>query len=345
LIIRAELPTQQQPTTRDLPIETLLKIQKVSDALERLGKAKNTRDGFNKHIQTLANREITDKTGKHKLNLDNTAEVELAIARWKLIDPKTRKVTTKNASNCYKDKLIHQYDHYRKFYKLNWSTGEKPIYKPEERGIIPPSDEKCAILMASFKMPLSLKVDISTQTGLRPIEVTGEKGIRVKDFHPDQKAIVALSTKGCNARPPMNITTELCSKIQEYIHRKGLSADDLLFTCTSKGYGEEFRRARNRLAKKLNDTTIKSIRLYDLRHYYVTKILRKIQNTEIVRQKVGHKNLNTTQRYMHLLAENYTGEFIIEQTQDRKRAAELEASGFTYSFTTPDGWMQFKKPK
>ena len=74
-------------------------------------------------------------------------------------------------------------------------------------------------------------------------------------------------------------------------------------------------------------------------------MLRKINNPEIVRQKVGHKNLNTTQRYCHLLAENYTGEFLIEQTQDRKRTAELEATGYTYSFTTPDGWMQFKKPK
>ena len=240
---------------------------------------------------------------------------------------------------------MHTYNHYRKFYKLEWSTGEKPIYRPEARGIIPPTDEKCAVLISAFKMPLSLKVDISTQTGLRPIEVTGEKGIRVKDFHPDQKAITALSAKGCNARPPMNITTELTAKIQDYIFKKGLGTEDLLFTQSPKKYGECYRHARNKLAIKLKDPTIKSIRLYDLRHYYVTKLLRKINNCEIVRQKVGHKHLDTTQGYMHLLAENYTGEFIIEQTQDRKRAAELEATGYTYSFTTPDGWMQFKKPK
>lgn len=262
-----------------------------------------------------------------------------------LINPVTRKLTGKKASNLYKDKLIHTYDHYRKFYKLEWSTGEKPIYKPEERGIIPPTEEQCIKLMASFKMPLSLKIDISTQTGLRPIEVTGQKGIKVKDFRANQMAIIALSTKGCNARPPMSLTKELCTKIQDYITKKGLGTEDILFTQDPKKYGETFRRGRNKLANKLKDPEIKKIRLYDLRHYYITKMLRKINNVEIVRQKVGHKNLNTTQKYMHLLAENYTGEFVIEQTQDRKRAAELEASGFIYSFTTPDGWMQFKKPK
>jgi integrase len=194
-------------------------------------------------------------------------------------------------------------------------------------------------------MPLSLKVDISTQTGLRPIEITGTKGLRVKDFHIDQKAIVALSTKGCNKRPPISITTELCLKIQDYIYKKNLRAEDLLFEQPSKKYGECYRRARNKLAEKLKDPTIKSIRLYDLRHYYITGLLRKTNNCEMVRQKVGHKHLDTTQKYLHLLAENWTGEFLIEQTQDRKRAAELEATGYTYSFTTPDGWMQFKKVK
>jgi integrase len=113
----------------------------------------------------------------------------------------------------------------------------------------------------------------------------------------------------------------------------------------SRAYGECFRIFKKALAKKLNDPTIATIRLYDLRHYYVTKQLRRTQNAEIVRQIVGHKRLDTTQKYMHLLAGADIGEWIIEQTQDRKRAAELEGSGFNYSFTTPDGWMQFKKPR
>jgi hypothetical protein len=272
LIIRPELLAhKQQQQTRDIPIETLLKIQKVAGALERLGEAQNTRDGFEKHIKALAKHEITDRMGKHKLDLDKPAEVELAIARWTLQDPKTKKPTRKKASNSYKDKLIHQYDHYRKFYKLEWSAGEKPIYKPEERGIIPPTDEKCDLLIASAKGALSLKIDISAQTGLRPIEVQGGKGLRAKDFHADQKSIISLSTKGCNARPPMRLTHELTARISKYILDNNLQADDLLFKGDSKRYGETYRRFRNRLATKLKDPSIKLIRLYDLRHFYRRK--------------------------------------------------------------------------
>ncbi|MGD0405672.1 MAG: tyrosine-type recombinase/integrase [Candidatus Bathyarchaeia archaeon] len=101
---------------------------------------------------------------------------------------------------------------------------------------------------------------------------------------------------------------------------------------------------RNRLAEKLKDPTIKAIRLYDLRHYYITKQLRKIQNAEFVRQIVGHKNLNTTQKYFHLLA-NTNGEWIVEETSDTNRAKQLLAQDFIFVTKAPDGTMLFKKAK
>jgi integrase len=101
---------------------------------------------------------------------------------------------------------------------------------------------------------------------------------------------------------------------------------------------------RNRLAEKLKDPTIKGIRLYDLRHHYITKQLRKIQNAEFVRQIVGHKRLDPTQKYFHLLA-NTNGEWIVEGTSDKERAKQLLASDFNYQLTTPDGTMPFKKAK
>ncbi len=268
----------------------------------------------------------------------------MAIARYTCIDPHTRKPTKKPASNCYKDKLVHVYSNYLKVHKLKWTDDERPVYTVEPRSIQPPSQEKCEMLISYAKGSLSLKIDISTQTGLRPIEVVGEKGIRVKDVHFDQRTITPLSTKGCNARPPLVISEELTERLRTYIHCKQLKAAESLFKMDSKKYGESFRCMRNRFAKKMQDETIKAIRLYDLRHYYVTKQLRKCQNAEIVRQIVGHKNLNTTQKYMHLLA-GTSGEWIVEGTTDKERAKQLLTADFTYQLTTPDGTMIFKKPK
>lgn|GEM_PF-635081 len=315
----------------EIPIDKLLKIEKVAIYLEGKGRQPNTIDSFRRHIAVLA---------RHA-NLDNPQEVELVIARLKLTDPKTKKLTNQPASNTYKAKLCFTYQHYVKFYKLTW---ELPKYIEEQRSIQPPSDEKCQMLIASARGVLSLKIDISAQTGLRPIEVQGYKGLRVKDIHPDQKTITALSTKGCNARPPMQISEELTAKLRTYIAKHNLKAEDYLFKGDARRYGEHYRRMRNRLADKLNDPTIKGIRLYDLRHYYITKQLRKIQNAEFVRQIVGHKHLNTTQKYFHLLA-NTNGEWIVEGTTDKNRAMQLIAQDFIYVNTAPDGTMIYKKAK
>jgi integrase len=304
--------------------ETLFRIGKLVLYLEGKGRSKSTQIAYEKNLYYLAQR----------ADLGNTSEVDLAIARYIRKDGYP-------ASQNYKGKLCDCYARFCKFYGVDW---EKPIYTPEDRGIQPLSDEKCDLLVASAKGSLSLKIDISRQTGLRPIEVQGEKGLRVKDIHQDQNTITALSTKGCNPRPPMKISVELKTRLTTYIQTHNLESEDLLFPSLSKSYGESFRRFRNRLARKLNDQAIKTIRLYDLRHAYVTSKLRRIQNAEFVRQIVGHKRLDTTQKYFHLLA-NMSGEWIVEGTTDKERAKQLLAIDFIYQLTTPDGTMLFKKPK
>jgi integrase len=200
------------------------------------------------------------------------------------------------------------------------------------------------MFIASAKGDLSLKIDISVQTGLRPCEIQGEFGLEAKDIHPDQRTITARIHKGCNARPPLPITPELATRLQDYIIQHNLKPTDRLFTGLSKQYGDHFRRFRNRLAKKLNDPTIHNVRLYDFRHFYCTKQLKRTQNTEIVRQLMGHKQLNTTQKYLHLMGYG-NAEWIVEGTTDKERAKQLLKEDFQYQLTTPDGTMIFRKPK
>lgn len=315
--IRAELLAHQ--LTEQIP-----KIQALLLHLEGKGRRPNTLTAYEKDLKALAQR----------TNLNDTKAVELTIARYK-------KKNGRPITNNYKSKLCDHYATYCKFYKVEW---EKPIYTPEPTTIQPPSQEKILMLISSARRELSIKLDISYQTGLRPIEIQGEKGLQVKDIHPDQNTITARITKGCNQRPPLPMTKELTTRLQTYIADHNLKLDDLLFIGKAKRYGEDYRKFRNRLAEKLKDPTIRTIRLYDLRHAYATKQLRRTQNAEIVRQLMGHKKLDTTQKYLHLLAET-NGEWIVEGTIDKKRAQELLESDFTYQLTTPDGTMLFRKPK
>jgi hypothetical protein len=269
-----------------------------------------------------------------RADLKDTKAVELAIARYK-------KKNGEPITNNYKSKLCDCYATYCKFCKIEW---EKPIYTPEPTTIQPPTQERVLMLVSSARLEMSIKLDISAQTGLRPIEVQGEKGLQAKDIHPDQNTITARIAKGCNPRPPMPITKELVTRLQDYITNRRLKPDDRLFKGKARNYGKDYRVFRNRLANKLKDTTIRTIRLYDLRHAYATKQLRRTQNAETVRIIMGHKKLDTTQKYLHLLGIQ-SGEWIVEGTTDKERAKQLLEADFTYQLTAPDGTMLFRKPK
>lgn len=314
--IRPELPVQY--------VQQIPTIQALLLHLEGKGRSPNTIAVYQSALKALSIR----------ADLTDTKAVELAIARYKQADGR-------NITNNYKSKLCDCYATYCKFNKTLW---DKPVYTPEPTTIQPPTEEKVKILVASAKGRLSILIDISQQTGLRPIEIFGEKGLMVKDIHPDSNTITARITKKCNARPPLPITPELTARIQGYIQKHNLNNNDQLFKGKGYKYGELYRRFRNNLANKLHDPTIKTIRLYDLRHYYCTKQLKRTQNTEGVRILMGHKRLDTTQKYLHLLGYG-NAEWIVEGTTDKERAKQLLKEDFQYQLTTPDGTMIFRKPK
>jgi hypothetical protein len=59
---------------------------------------------------------------------------------------------------------------------------------------------------------------------------------------------------------------------------------------------------------------------------------------------MGHKKLDTTQKYLHLLGLN-NGEWECQGATTKEEAKKLIEADFTYILTTPDGTMLFKKPK
>jgi hypothetical protein len=172
--IRAELLAPQY-------VQQLPSIQNLLNYLERKGRSPRTIEAYQDNLKALAIR----------ADLKNPLQVELAIARY-------TKQNGRPATNNYKSKLCDCYQHYCKLHKIEW---EKPIYTPEPTSIQPPTQEKCQMLIASARGDLSLKIDLSTQTGLRPCEIQGEFGLEAKDIHPDQNTITARIHKGCNARP------------------------------------------------------------------------------------------------------------------------------------------------
>ena len=281
--------------------------------LETEGKSDYTKTNIEKFLQ-LINRNA---------NLDDPQEVLLYISRHK-------------CSNSMKEGLCYAYRRYCKYYKMQ---AKIPYYKPDPKPIHVPTKEKLLIFISNASKTLSTKLTVSLETGVRPIEL---QNLKVKDVDVEQKRIYPTTAKHGASRT-LKISSKLATILQEHIIRKDLKPNDQLFTGTAKQYGKNFRHLRNRLAKKLKDPSLKTIRLYDFRHYFCTKKCYELKNPFIVMNLMGHKRLETTQIYMHLL--NFEDdEWLCEGAETKQQAMLLIEAGFQY-VTTIEGVQLFKKRK
>jgi len=245
-------------------------------------------------------------------------------------------IANKNVSNGYKKSLCIAYNKYCKYYKIQW---EMPLYKTEAKTIKIPTKEKLEMLIASSGRILSIKLTISKETGLRPIEL---HNLKVKDIDLDQKTIYPTTAKHGSART-LKISNSLQATLQNHINRNNLNPNDKLFKDTAENYGKHYRLMRNSLAKKLKDPSLKTIRLYDFRHYYATTLYAKTRDILLVMKQMGHKQIRTTLIYTQLLNLN-DDEWTCQTATNIKDATALIEAGFEY-ITELDGTKLFRKRK
>jgi integrase len=241
------------------------------------------------------------------------------------------------SSDGYKRNLCIAYNKYAKFYGITWNM---PKYREPAKNIALPTKEKIQMLIADAGTLLSMKLQLSMETGLRPVELTR---LKVKDLDLEHRTVNPTTAKRGNPRT-IPMSQALTQRLQEHIIRENITSNDLLFKGTDPDhYGKQYRQIRNKLADKLHDPSIRAIRLYDLRHYFCTKKLNDIGNPYTVMVLMGHTKLTTTQRYMHLLNFN-DDEWTCIGATTVKEATKLVENGFQY-VTTIEGIQLFKKRK
>ena len=279
-----------------------------------------------------------DNKSNYTINFTRKALTFLA-KHASLSEPEAVKhfIAQHNVSDGYKRNLCIAYNKFCKYYKIKW---QMPLYIQEAKNITLPTKEKLSMLIAEAGKTLSMKLSISMETGLRPVELCR---LKVKDVDLEHKVINPTTAKRGNPRT-LPISESLKQKIQEHIVRKNLNPNDPLFIGADPDhYGKQYRQMRNKLAEKLKDASIRTIRLYDFRHYFCTKKLYDIGNPYTVMVLMGHKKLETTQRYMHLLNFN-DDEWNCVGATTAKEATKLIEAGFQY-VTTIEGIQLFKKRK
>jgi len=199
------------------------------------------------------------------------------------------------------------------------------------------------MIIAESGKTLATKLTLSKETGLRPVEVSD---LKVKDVDVERKLVYPTTAKH-GAPRTLKISNNLASLIQAHIIRYKLNLNDQLFKGTSAHYGSAYQQVRNRLAEKLNDLTFKTIRLYDLRHYFATMLYHSTKDILRVKQQLGHRRIENTLIYIDLEATLYNtnDEWTCKTAQNDTEATQLIETGFEYVTTTPQDLMIFRKRK
>jgi len=300
------------PICRNPPLPPT--ILNILIQLENEGKADDTIKNTSKCLKRLA--KSTD--------LNNPEEVKRFIANL-------------DVTPSYKKNLSIAYNKYCQYNQIEW---EMPHYQPQPKLIKIPTREKLEMIISASGKTLATRLTISLECGLRPVEICN---LKVKNIDLEQRIIYPTTAKH-GAPRALKISNKLQRMIQDHITRNDLNQNDNLFNGNSEKFGKLYRIVRNRLAKKLKDPTIQTIRLYDFRHYFATNLYHKTKDILFVKQQMGHRQIKTTLIYTQLLNLN-DDEWTCKATTDDNEATQLIEAGFEHVMTTPSGLMQFRKRK
>jgi len=107
-----------------------------------------------------------------------------------------------------------------------------------------------------------------------------------------------------------------------------------------------FCKQKTKLAKKLQNPRLKEIHFHTLRHYYATRLYNETKSLPLVKERLGHRNINSTMVYTHIVEFDEESQNYHHATaKDEKEAGELIDNGWTYICTTPQNIMMFRKRK
>ena len=252
-------------------------------------------------------------------DLDDPEDVKACIAK-------------KNVSDAYKRNLARAYGYYTKVNGIQWS---KPHYKPEKRMPKVPTEEAIERIIARATPRYATVFSILRDTGMMPIEL---HRTRLRDLDLENGSINAIGCKGHLPRT-LTIKPKTLAMLKRYLIK---NQGEYPFPTSRRMY-EAWRRFRNDLAEKLQDLSIKQIRLYDLRHFYGTMTYHKTKDILYTKMQMGHSKIETTLIYTHLV--NFKeDEWTHGVARTLEEACKLVDAGFEY-VTEMDGAKIFRKRK
>ncbi len=279
------------------------------------------------------------KNGYSETTITGTAHrLKLLAKKIDINNPESVKefIVNQSWSPYFKNAVSYAYDKYVKANGLKW----KPtIYKlPKKLPRIPTTERINMIIAETRCLKHALSFSIMRDCGIRPIEL---HRLTLKDIDLEKGILYPRTAKMGNGRA-LKIKEQTLAMLKQYVGVNNFKISERIFPNPIL-LKMAWTRARNRLAEKLKDSQIKTIRLYDLRHYFASMLYHKTKDLLYVQNQLGHKDLKTTLIYTQLV--NFReDEWTHGVAGTLEEACKLIDAGFEY-VTEIDGVKLFRKRK
>ena len=175
------------------------------------------------------------------------------------------------------------------------------------------------------------------ETAFRPVEAAR---LRPIDFDLERR-IVTMNTPAKHGNPrQFKLSSKLVSMLISQISKTDPTRR--IWNSKLRNISETIRRHRNKVAKRLGNPNLKRITLKTLRHWKATMEYHRTKDILHVKKLLGHKNIQNTLIYTHLIEFEENDQFIVKVAENIEDAQKLIECGFEY-VTTFDDMMIFRK--
>ena len=303
---------------KEEPLESgLAGATSLSDAKNEFGEQLR-RDGYS--ISTIRNCvNNLDMMERKGVNILNPEHVKSFIAEQKW-------------QNHSKATAVVYYGIFAKTLHIQWKP---PRYRYERKIPFVPLEKEVDDLIAGCGRKMSLFLRLLKETGVRVGEA---RALRWQDFD-FEKSIVAINDPEKGSLPRVLPISKTLSAMLNSLPRKS----DRVFNVSMNTVQSNFRRQRNRLAVKLRNPRLKQITFHTFRHFFATMLYAKTLKLVKVQQALGHKNINNTTIYTHLI-DFKADEYEVQVAETIEEAKKLGEAGFEH-YDTIDSYHLYRRRK
>ena len=229
-------------------------------------------------------------------------------------------IRRKQVQESYKANLCIFYENFAKYFGISF---EKPKYCKEHKLPYLPSKEELNLLISHASKKYALIYSILRDTGLRPVELSN-LSINCID---SEKGLLSIRTAKHGKSRIVKLKRETLAMLNAYINSH--KSEEKLFASPGQ-ISNTFCRLRNSIAEKFQNPQLLKIRLYDFRHFYASNLYYETRDLLLVKEMLGHKNIQNTMVYTHLIKTDCEPSFSSAVAKNVAEAQSLIESGFEF---------------